>query len=130
MRQKICALALAGLVINLICFTPLAVCAKQKDAALPPEKVKAKIIRYGTGREARVIVKLLDGTRLKGYVSAIEADHFVVASVKQGNTTSVAYDQVRELKRDPSLTSFQQIFAAVGLGIVAVAVVAAAIHPE
>ena len=130
MRQKLCALALASLMINLIYFAPFAVAAKQKDAALPPEKVKAKIIKYGTGREARVEVKLLDGTKLKGYVSTIEADHFVVADAKHGNTTNVAYDQVRELKRDLSLTSFQQIFAAVGIGIVAIAVVAYAIHPD
>jgi hypothetical protein len=130
MRQKLCALALASLLINLLCCAPFVVAAKQKDAALPPDKVKAKIIKYGTGRDARVEVTLRDGTKLKGYVSAIETDRFVVADAKHGNTTNVAYDQVRELKRDLSLNSFQKAFAAVGLGIVAIALVAYAIHPD
>lgn len=126
MRRKLCALALANLMINLLCFAPAAGAAKPKDAALPPEKVKAKIIKYGTGREARVVVRLLDGTKLKGYVSSIEADHFVVADAKHGRTTNVAYDQVRELKRDPALNAIKTATAIVGLALLGVIIVSVA----
>jgi hypothetical protein len=112
--------------INLLCFAPARAAGKQKDAPLPPDMVKAKIIKYGTGRQARVVVRLLDGTKLKGYVSAIEADHFVVADARYGSATSVAYDQVRELKRGSAMDALQKATAIVSLGLLGVIIVSLA----
>ena len=62
------------------------------------EKVKAEIIKLGVGTDARIKVKLKDGTKLKGYISEIKEDNFTVVDTKSGNATSVAYSNAKQIK--------------------------------
>ena len=52
----------------------------------------------GTGRDAAVEVKLKDGTKLKGYISEANDDHFVVTDAKTGSRTVVPYPQVKKAR--------------------------------
>ena len=61
-------------------------------------KVKYTIVRLGTGPEARVKLKLRDGSKLKGYVSHIDEDSFQVTDERRGTVTTVAYTQVRRVQ--------------------------------
>lgn len=58
-----------------------------------------KVEKLGVGSDARVEVKLLDGTRLKGYVSAKEQDSFTVTDRKTGASSVVRYAEVSEVKK-------------------------------
>ena len=42
------------------------------------EKIRQKVLKRGTGVEARARVKLADGTKLKGYISESAADDFTL----------------------------------------------------
>lgn len=62
-------------------------------------KARAKVAKLGVGSNARVEVKLRDGARLKGYVSATDQDSFTVTDSKTGTTTTVAYADVSDVKK-------------------------------
>lgn len=70
--------------------------AAEKDARLA-EEVKQNIPRLGTGREARVMVKLRDKRKVAGYVSQVGADSFTLVDERTGAPTEVAYAQVRRI---------------------------------
>jgi hypothetical protein len=63
------------------------------------EKTRAKVQKLGTGREARVEVKLWDNSKVKGYISAAGEDSFTVADSKTGAPQTLAYTEVTEVKK-------------------------------
>lgn len=66
----------------------------QKFAA----KVKANIEKLGTGKDARVEVKLKDGTKLKGYIEQRNESNFIVFNEKTSTQVEVQYPQVSQVK--------------------------------
>lgn len=62
------------------------------------EEVKAKITKYGISSRRRVTVKLKDRNSLKGHISEIKEDRFVIKDPKTGNSTPVAYSDVEKVK--------------------------------
>ena len=60
---------LAALVINLLCVTAAPANPRADKDAQFAAKVKAGILKLGTGPAAHVEVKLRDSTKLKGYVA-------------------------------------------------------------
>lgn len=62
-------------------------------------KARTKVQTIGTGRAARVEVKLRDNTKLKGYVSAADENSFTVTDTKTGTTQTVAYADVAQVKK-------------------------------
>ena len=86
------------MVINL--FLNISVSAEtkaEKDAKFA-DKVKTNITKLGAGKDARVEVKLRDKTKLKGYVSEINENSFVVVDEKTGAATEVAYPNAKQVK--------------------------------
>lgn len=98
MFKKYLTLILAILVINLSLGATVFADTKEDKAAKFADKVKANIIKLGTGKDAKVQVKLKDGTKLKGYVSQISDDKFVVVDEKTGNATEVPYPNAKQVK--------------------------------
>ena len=77
MFKKYLTLILAVFVINLsLCASAFASTTNEEKAAKLAEKVHANIVKLGTGKDALVEVKLLDKTKLKGYVSEIQRKKF------------------------------------------------------
>jgi hypothetical protein len=70
MFRKFVSLALVGLLLNLT-FYSTATANTEQDAKFA-EQVKANIAKLGTGKDAKVEIKLKDGTKLKGYVSEVK----------------------------------------------------------
>ena len=62
-------------------------------------KARLKVEKLGLGSDARVEVKLLDGTKLKGYVSAKDQDSFTVTDRKTSASSVVRYAEVSEVKK-------------------------------
>lgn len=97
MVKNILSMLLIVLVMNMSVLTAFAETKTEKEAKFA-EKVKANIIKLGTGTEAKVQVKLKDGTKLKGYVSQINENSFVVVDEKTGSPTEVPYPQAKQVK--------------------------------
>jgi len=55
------------------------------------EKVKADVMKRGTGEKKRVRVKMLDGTKMKGYISQAGEDSFTLTNSKTQQSTVIAY---------------------------------------
>jgi len=80
---------------------------------------KTNIAKLGSGTDAKVQVKLKDGTKLKGYVSQINENSFVVMNEKTGIPTEVPYPNAKQVKGNNLSTG---VIIAIGIGI-AVAII-------
>lgn len=69
-----------------------------RDAELAA-KARAKVARIGVGQNAKVEVKLRDESRIKGYVSEVQQDSFMVVERETGVSRTVAYADAAEVKR-------------------------------
>src|SRR5688572_11864852 len=65
--------------------SPFILAQTQADKTTTSAKVKTKVADRGTGENKRVEVKMLNGTKLKGYISQSGADSFTLvdANTKQ-----------------------------------------------
>ncbi len=97
MLRRILGLALVGLLVNVSCESQARASSDESKQARLAGKVKKEIARLGTGPDARVEVKLYDGTKVKGFVSEIADEYFVVTDAKTGAATRVSYPQVKQL---------------------------------
>ena len=116
MFKKLLSLLLIALLINLAGMKPAFADSKEEKQARFAEKVKASVLKLGTGEAARVKVKLQDKTKLEGYISAADGEGFVVTNPKTGTATQVAYPQVKSVKGN-NLSTGAKI--AIGAGIAA-----------
>ena len=118
MFKKYLTLILTILVINLSLSASVFADTKIEKEIKFAEKVKFNIAKLGTGTDAKVEVKLKDGTKLKGYISQINDDNFVVKDANSGAETTVPYPQTKQIKGN-NLSTGATIAIAVGI-IVAV----------
>jgi hypothetical protein len=99
MSKKIIVYALAALLVNLVCVSSGAMASpsisKEQDQV---EKLKAGIIKLGTGPDAQIKIRLRDKTKISGYVSEAGERSFVVVDAKTGQPTSIPYPQVGQAK--------------------------------
>lgn len=84
-----------------------------KDAQFA-EKVKSEIAKLGTGSDARVEIKLRDKTKLKGHLSEVGNESFVVVDDKTGSATTVTYPQVKQVSGNNLSTGVK---IAIGVGV-------------
>jgi len=95
--KKTFALLISGMILAMsIALQPAqAQAGRDADAA----RARLKVDQVGVGSNARVEVKLLDGTKLKGYISDREQDSFTVTDRKTGASSVVRYAEVSEVKK-------------------------------
>ena len=115
------------LLVQIICVGPIyAQSVKTKDDA-SIQKVKREISKLNTNGKNIARVKLHNGTKLKGYISQASEDSFVITD-KQGQKNTVAYMDVREVKKGSGLSRTSKVLivsgvaAAVLITIVAVSI--------
>ena len=114
MFKRILAVALAAMLVNLVAVRAYAATEAEKQAKFAG-KVKAAVLKLGTGEAARVRVTLRDKTRVEGYVSGAGEDSFAVTNFKTGATTTVAYPQVKGVQGN-NLSTGAKIAIGVGIG--------------
>ena len=93
---------LAILVSGMITFAILgqqAILAQTLQGIDATQKTRAKVMQIGTGSNAKVEVKLNDGVKLKGYISAASNDSFTVNDAKTGSSQDVKYSEVAQVKK-------------------------------
>ncbi len=100
MKQTI-TLLLIGLMLNSIFYVSSAKAASLPDnadkQAKIAEKLKMELQKLGVGKESKVEVKLIDGTKISGYLSEINDEDFVVVS-KNDDPNRIPYRHVRKAK--------------------------------
>jgi hypothetical protein len=116
MFKKLLSLSLIVLLTNLIGMTPVYASTKEEKQARFAEKVKLNVRKLGSGEAARVKVKLLDKTKLEGYISDAGEETFTVKNPKTGMATTIAYLQVKSIQGN-NLSTGAKI--AIGVGIAA-----------
>lgn len=91
---------------------------KEEKAAALSAKVKTGVAKLGAGKNAVISIKLRNKTKLKGYVSRIEEETFVIADAKTGTETSVPYGDVTQAKgNNLSTGAIIAISAGVAVGV-------------
>jgi hypothetical protein len=105
MGKRILAVLLGGLMLHVMC-------VDTAFGVTKAEKVKVGVSKLGVGQDTRVEVRLRDKTSVSGYISRIEAESFVVANTRTGETSTVAYTEVTRLKGHNLSTG-----AKIGIGI-------------
>ncbi len=80
-------------------------------------KMKAEIQKLGTGPNARIEIELGDGRRIKGYISEVKAESFVLVSAQSGAATEVRYADASKAKKRMSKAA--RIVLGVGIGFAA-----------
>ena len=114
MFRKYVSLMLAILIINLACgVTAFASNSNDEKEDKIAEKLKTKITKIGTGADAKIIVKLKDGTKIKGYVTEITDDSFTVMNKKTNVPAKILYSQAKQVYSNNPQTGLV-IFGIVG----------------
>ncbi len=117
MFKRNLTLMLIGALIFSMSAAPMTLAkSKEEKAAEFTSKVKTGIAKLGVGPEARIEVKLRDKTKLKGYVSQINGDSFVIADAKTGATTEVPYPNVTSVT-GKNLSTGAKIAIGIGIGV-------------
>jgi hypothetical protein len=116
MFRKLLSLSLIALLTNPAGMPPAYASSKEEKQALFAEKVKASVLKLGSGEATRVRVRLRDKTKLEGYVSGAGEEAFTVTNPKTGIATTVAYPQVKSVQGHNLSTGAK---VAIGVGIAA-----------
>jgi len=96
--KKTFAIVLSGLLLA-TGFGFQTVYAETNEETRLAQKARYSILKLGVGEKARVEVKLRDNTRLKGYISQTGADSFTLTDSKTGASSTVAYNDVAQVKK-------------------------------
>lgn len=121
-KFKLCTSFLIVVVLNAFVFSSSAQAGT--NSSKRAEKVRSAIAKLGTGTQAKIKVKLTDGTKLKGYVSEINAESFSVTNDKTGTVTEVNYGNAKQVKGNNLSTGVK---IAIGLGILLGIIIAVAL---
>lgn len=114
MLKRLLSLGLtAALLLHAAASVPDSAFARADQAATPVEKVKAAVAKRGTGKKARVTVKLQDGSKVKGYISQAGEDSFTLTDSKTNQTRTLTYREVAEVKKQGGLS----LTAKIGIGL-------------
>jgi small nuclear ribonucleoprotein (snRNP)-like protein len=95
MFKKYFTLILTVLVFNLFLSTSAFANTKEDKFAA---KVKNEIAKLGTGTDARIEVKLRDKTKLKGYISQVNENSFIIVEDATKTPTEVSYQNTKQAK--------------------------------
>jgi sRNA-binding regulator protein Hfq len=90
-------------------------------------KVKTAVQKRGTGENKRVEVKMLNGTKLKGYVSQASEDSFTLVNAKTKQPSTIAYGDVAKVSNRASKGDIIILGIVAGAAVVAAVVVGAII---
>ena len=95
--------------------------AQAQDSARSAEKARAAVEKLGADTKRRVEVRLQDGTKLKGSISASGADNYTITEAKTGAPRTVAYADVARVKESgggPSARTWIIVGAAAAAAVI------------
>ena len=84
------------------------------------EQLKAQVAKHGTGEKARIRVKMMDGTTLKGFIEEAGADSFVLRESETWTPNTIAYSDVSKIRDKEASTCQKVLFVWALLGVASV----------
>ena len=117
MSKKYLSIVLVGLLM--FSANPSFIFAQTKtdNKASNVAKVKAGVLKRGTSEKKTVRVKMLNGTKLKGYISQIGDDSFTLTDSKTKQPVVVAYRDAARVE-GRGLSGGAKIGIIIGVGLV------------
>jgi hypothetical protein len=97
------------------------------------EQARIQVAKVGTGEKARATITTKDSAKVKGYISRVGDDDFVIRDRKTDAATTIRYADVAKVERNSGGHSIaRNIFIGVGIGsaVVVIAVIAAIARNE
>ena len=119
MLKKHIGLVSIGLILNLA-FSSFVFAQDSETRAT--QKIKIRVAEIGTGGKV-IEVKFKDKTKIKGYITEIKEDGFVLVSKKNGASTDISYDKVKNIQ--PILATSRKVGLAVATGLLAFGIIGA-----
>ncbi len=89
--------------------------AQNNQQGMSVEAAKQRVGKIGVGDQARVKIKLRNGTEVKGYIYRVEDDNFIVADLKSGIQTTISYSDVADVKRKRRHTTLKTVGITLGV---------------
>ena len=99
MIEKCLSFALICLLLITANFSLVSAQTKTDKTAFSIDRIKTDVAKRGTGENKRVEVKMLDGTKRKGYISQADEDSFTLIDSKTDQAVSLAYGDVTQVKK-------------------------------
>ncbi len=112
-------MVLIGLILNLA-FSSFAFAQDSETRAT--QKIKIRVAEIGT-RGKVVEVKFKDKTKIKGYITEIKENNFVLVSKKNSASTDISYDKIKNIQ--PILATSRKVGLAVAAGLLAFGIIGA-----
>lgn len=109
--RKAISFTLISLLLQSVCATHLFANTKEEKHTA---KVKAGILKLGTGPETKLKVTLKDKTKLEGYIVSSDEQQFVVMNKRTQTEVTVPYGGVKQVKGNNLNTAVQ---IAIGVGV-------------
>jgi hypothetical protein len=125
MPRKFLALALSVLLVHTYAVTPLQAGAQTAVKPSHIDDIRSKVAVAGVSSEKLVQVRLKDGTKLKGHITAIQEDSFDLALVPTGEKKSVLYSDVSNFG---SSWSSKKVLLIVGVAVGTLVAIFAFVH--
>lgn len=117
MLKKYISLVSIGLMLNLA-FSNFVFAQDSETRAA--QKIKIRVARIGTGGKV-IEVKFKDKTKIKGYITEIKEDSFVLVSKKNGASTDISYDKVKNVQ--PIMETYRKVLLGVAVGALAIGII-------
>ena len=118
MLKKHIFLVLISLILNLA-FSSFVFAQDSETRAT--QKIKIKVAKVGTSGKL-IEVKFNDKSKIKGYITEIKEDGFVLVSKNNGASTNISYDKVKNVQ--PILAPYRKILLGVAAGAFAFGIIA------
>lgn len=126
MLKRLVSLGMAALLLHAADVMTPPTLARTTQGERKAAKVKADVAKRGTGEKARVVVKLRDGSKLKGHVSRAGDDSFTLTDSGSGQTRTLSYSDVAQVRKPGGLPPGAKLGIGVGalVGVLALVYVA------
>lgn len=126
MLKRTLAATFLGVFLN-FAFAPYVLASGKTEKEVRfSEKVKTNIAKLGTGEDAKIKLKLKDGTKISGYVKAINDENVVVVDAKTNQTINVPYSGVKQVKGN-NLSTGAKILIGVGIFVLVIVIAASSL---
>ena len=112
--KQITVVIIAALLFSLVCVTSTPAQAGT-ESQRRVDKVKRQVNKIDV--DEKVEVRLTDSSRLKGRISIIGDDYFVLVDRKTGDATTLRFAQVKQIRKVPD-SPFSDPAVLVGLAII------------
>ncbi|MGH9949703.1 MAG: hypothetical protein ACRD6X_21250 [Pyrinomonadaceae bacterium] len=120
MLMRVLWFTLSLLFLNLAITPSILASGNSEKEAKFAEKVKLNIRKLGTGKDTNVKLKLRDGTKIKGYVTEVSDEEFVVVESNTGQTVTVSYTSVKQVRGNNLSTG---VTILIGIGVLILVII-------